>query len=116
MESNAFVKTLTDLRKGQTVSELSDALTELVEACKRTGKKGEMTLKLKLTPSSDGETIIIQDDPTVKLPRMDRKNTTFFTTEDNRLQRNNPKQQEFDPKVIPNGEAEVKATAATAAS
>lgn len=104
--SNSFVKTLTELRKGQSVSELSDAMTELVATCKRVGRKGELTLKIKLTPSSDGETIIIQDDFTVKTPRMDRKHTTFFSTEDHQLRRDNPKQAVFDPKVVPGSQAE----------
>lgn len=113
--SNSFIKTLTELRKGQSASELSEALTELVAACKRVGRKGEMTLKIRLTPSSDGETILIQDDFTVKTPKMERKHTTFFSTEDNQLRRDNPKQITFYPKVVPGSQAESTAQNVAAA-
>lgn len=83
------------LRKGLTVSELSDELTNLVRLVRETGKKGALSIKFQLTPSSGGEAVIVTADWSVKEPRPEKDSTTFFTTEDNALVRHDPRQREM---------------------
>ncbi|HEY0725982.1 MAG TPA: hypothetical protein VGD41_18720 [Pyrinomonadaceae bacterium] len=83
------------LRKGLTASELSDELTHLVKVVRETGKKGALTIKFQLTPSSGGESVLVTADWSVKEPRPEKDSTTFFTTEDNALVRHDPRQREM---------------------
>lgn len=93
--NNSFLAMLGELRKGMTVSELSDALAEVVKAVKDTGKKGGLTLKLEFIPSSGGETVLVTADYSTKEPLPNKSSTTFFTTDDNLLVRRDPRQQEM---------------------
>lgn len=112
MIQNSFVTTLAELRKGVTVSDLSDELAALVARIRETGKKGSITLKLTLVPAdTSGEAITIDDDISVKLPKLTRSKTTFFTTDENSLQRNNPRQPDF-PTMVDGGKQDVKMAAA----
>ena len=45
-----FTDILGQIRKGAAVTEASEQLAEVVRACLVTGKAGEVTLKLKITP------------------------------------------------------------------
>lgn len=113
MLENSFITTLAALRKGGTISELSQELSRLVARIRETGKMGSVTLKLTLVPAdAGGEAITIDDEVTVKLPKLTRPKTTFFTDEDNSLQRSNPKQPDF-PTMVEGGAAhDVKMAAA----
>ncbi len=103
---NSFVETLTQLRKGMTVAELSLELAELVSAVKKTGKKGVLTFKLVVSPSGE-EIVSVEDVIEVKCPKMPRKSTVFYTTEDHRLQRNDPNQAELELKMMEGGKNKV---------
>ncbi len=93
------METLTQLRKGMTVAELSIELAELVAAVKKTGKKGVLTFKLLVSPSGE-EIVSVEDVIEVKVPKMPRKSTVFYTTEDHRLQRTDPNQAELRLQVV----------------
>ena len=84
---------------------------QLVDAVKDTNKAGEITIKLKVTPTGwkrgtglpdqvDVEPII-----TAKIPRHDLGKSMFFLTDDNKLTRENPDQEklEFQPEERENG-------------
>lgn len=93
--NNSFVTMLSELRKGLTVSELSDELACLVAAVRATGKKGSLSVKLVLVPAADGETVLVTSDWAVKEPLPNKASTTFFTTDDNLLVRQDPRQREL---------------------
>lgn len=93
--NNAFPAMLGTLRKGLTVSELSDELTNLVRLVRETGKKGALTVTFKLQPSSGGEAVLVTADWAVKEPRPEKDSTTFFATDDNVLVRHDPRQREM---------------------
>lgn len=93
--SNAFLSTLAQVRKGKTSSELSEQMAGVVQAVRLTGKKGEMVLKLIVTPNKDGVSVNVEDAITVKLPKMDRAATLFYATDEGHLQRNDPNQVEL---------------------
>lgn len=90
----SFFDTLKTLRKGKTVAELDDAMGELVEKVKRTGRPGELTLKIKVKPLGKGEVdqVNIEDDVVMKLPKFERGVTMFFVDDDNSLVRTDPRQ------------------------
>ena len=50
MPGDRFIETLRGLRDGKTLTELEEAMNELVEAVRDTGRKGSVTLKIDLTP------------------------------------------------------------------
>ena len=92
-----FFETLRDLRAGRTLEDLGDELTTLISAIKTTGKGGELRLTLKIKPSKSGAAayVTIEDQITVKTPKLDKGDTVFFTTADNGLSRLDPSQGEL---------------------
>lgn len=99
---NSFEVTLRELRRGRCMQELSENLAALVEKVKETGKSGNLTLKLKVQPATQmaEDCVTVEDDVTAKLPKPSRKGTLFYPTEDNRLSREDPRQQSFEFRTI----------------
>jgi translation elongation factor P/translation initiation factor 5A len=93
--SNSFISMASELRKGMTVSEISDAMAEILDAVVKTGKKGQLDLRFVFVPSSGGETVLVTCQISPKEPVPDKNSTTFFITEDKRLVRHNPNQSEM---------------------
>jgi len=93
--ANSFISMASELRKGLTVSEISEAMSEILEAVVGTGKKGQLDLRFVFTPSSGGETVLVTCQISPKEPMPDKNSTTFFVTEDKRLVRHNPNQREM---------------------
>jgi len=94
MPGDRFIETLRGLRDGKTLTELEEAMNELVEAVRDTGRKGSVTLKIDLTCVTDGiyET---SDNITLKAPWHALSNTLFFGTPDGNLVRHDPRQQDL---------------------
>ena len=90
--------TLCELRNGRTLQELTDQLGEVVEAVRRTGKPGALTLRLTVKPFSKGKTdeevqpLAIEDAISTKLPQLERGVTLFFSDAGGGLERNDPRQ------------------------
>lgn len=105
--SNAFEKTLRELRGGMSVSELSERLAEVVAAVRASGKPGKLKYELDIRPASRGEvtTLMITDRVRTSLPERERATSIFYTTEQNTLQRNDPRQKEFTLKAVPHNSA-----------
>ncbi len=97
-----FPETILQMNNGATVAELSDALEKVVAAVRAAGKSGAITLTVKVSPASKGATDVLMVESQVKtrLPEPDRGMTVFFATEDNRLVRNDPKQQMLPLRVV----------------
>lgn len=100
-----FYDTLKELRGGRTAEELADGLMELVAAVKAMGTGGRLTLDLILKPVGQG--VEVADEVTVKLPKLRRQSSLFFTTADNQLSKIDPAQRELPFKAVP---AEIDAT------
>ena len=86
-----IVDTLRDIREGGLISELDDAVEELVLACQRTGKVGQMTLTIKCKPEIKFNTMVLEDNLKVIAPQ-DPKATMFHVTDDMTLSLRNPRQ------------------------
>lgn len=91
---------LAELRRGRAQTELSEALHELLEACKDTGKKGEIVLKLTIDPKKVGDyetpRVEITDQIVVKRPRRTVMPSTFYLTDDANPVRRDPNQDSFE--------------------
>lgn len=102
MTVRPFSDTLRDLRYGETLDELSEALNALVAQCMASGKPGELRLTLKLKPSTSGA-MEITDVVTLTPPKPTRGSSLFFATPENNLTRNNPRQTDLDLRTVDTG-------------
>jgi hypothetical protein len=97
-----FQETILQMNNGATVAELSEALEKVVAAVRAAGKTGSITLTIKVAPASKGNTdvLMVESQVRTRLPEPDRGMTIFFATTDNRLVRNDPKQQMLPLKIV----------------
>lgn len=106
---NAFTRLLSEFRDGASLSELSEKLQLLVAAVRETGRKGKLTYTLSVKSAATGnEALIVLDEIELKAPRMERDVAIFFATEENRLQRDNPKQMRLDLRTVERPAVELK--------
>lgn len=96
-----FTNTLDQIRYGALSDELTERMTELTRICRDTGRVGEITLKLKITPHASGQ-MEIADNVVVKLPVYPRATTLMFSTAEGGLQRDDPRQAQLDFSKIKN--------------
>jgi hypothetical protein len=82
------------MRFGETIDELSEEFNKLVQAVENTGRAGELTLQIKLKPSTAGA-IELTDLVKVKLPPQQKGTSLFFATPEGNLVRNDPRQKEI---------------------
>ncbi|HZT29220.1 MAG TPA: hypothetical protein VFA33_05020 [Bryobacteraceae bacterium] len=97
-----FPQTVFEIDKGVTVAELGEALRNLTAAVREVGKSGTLTLTIKVAPASKGATdvVTVQSQVKTKLPEPDRRVAIFYVTDDNRLVRNDPKQEMLPLRVV----------------
>jgi hypothetical protein len=106
---------LAELRRGRAHAELSEALHELLQACKDTGKKGELVLRIIVDPKKVGEyetpRVEISDQITIKRPRRTVMPSTFYLTDEANPVRRDPNQDEFPTlREVPATTSEAKAS------
>lgn len=104
---NSWETVLREVRGGECVTELSERLADLVAQVRLHGKGGKLTLVVKVTPASRGDTtaLMVDDAITVTPPKAEPARSIFFATADNLLVRNDPRQKEFTFKEVPKAEA-----------
>ncbi|HWA07952.1 MAG TPA: hypothetical protein VG838_00650 [Opitutaceae bacterium] len=97
IQNNAFAQLLGQLSNGRVLTDLADKFPLVVEAVKRTGKKGTLTLQLTVKPEGKGDVTSVEvlDEVKLKLPERDRKATTFFVVGERDLSRADPNQTEI---------------------
>lgn len=91
-----FVEWLGAYKKGETDSELTHQLRELIESVQETGKPGTMTLTLKVTRKGERQVTVIEDIK-VKTPQHDRTETIYFVDAATNLVRDDPRQGVLTP-------------------
>jgi hypothetical protein len=91
---NEFAVALARVDKGKALGKLSDRLIAIVQACRATGKKGRLTLKLHVKPvaKTDGKRVMIEAEIEAKAPDTDIQPALLFTTESGQLVRDDPEQ------------------------
>lgn len=87
---------LRDIRKGRVVDLATDRLAEIVQAVDETGKAGELTIILKVTPEKGGgsqKTLTAK--VKAKIPEADLPEGIFFSDSAGDLHRTDPAQTEM---------------------
>lgn len=94
---NLFSQTLKDLRQGQADIDVAKALEELIGSVRATGRPGRLTLTVTVAPlnKGDGNQVTVSDAVKLTKPSVQTGVTVLFTTEDNSLQKRDPKQPEL---------------------
>lgn len=92
---------LANQRRGKCLIELNSKLAEVVKACRETGKKGSVTLTLKIRPRA--EEMWVDDDVVPKAPEKDKNPSLYYDDLEGRLLQDDPNQKELFP-VVPSEE------------
>jgi hypothetical protein len=97
-----FPETILQLNNGAAVAELSAALARVLAAVRESGKPGSITFTVSVKPASKGITnvVMVEAQTKTKLPEPERGMTVFYVTDDNRLVRNDPRQQQLPLRVV----------------
>lgn len=107
--TNSFTRLLHEFREGATAAELSNALGSLVQAVRTTGRKGKLKYTLTIRPVGMGnEALSLEDNIELDCPRQQRDQAIFFATDENRLQRDNPKQMKLELRQIDRAPVELR--------
>lgn len=91
----AFIDTLIEMRNGGVAIELEESLEQVIEAVRKTGKSGKLTLSLSVKPatkSDDIDMVFLTDAIKADCPKPDKKQTVFFVAENNQLSRKDNRQ------------------------
>ncbi len=91
MDQN-FIDVLKELRGGQAIDDLGAELKALTAAIRESGRAGKLTLTITAKPASK---ILFEAAITVKRPVKETESTIFYATDENTLQRNDPRQPEL---------------------
>lgn len=89
-----FLEFLQSFRRGELLAEGEQLLSELMEAVRDTGGKGELTLKLPFKVNDAGQIECIPTF-TLKKPRRPLGTGIYFVTEDGLLTRRDPAQDDL---------------------
>ena len=92
-----FVQMLPSLHRGETLSELREALDHCIEMVRKTGLKQTLRLEIDFSPANKGEVTSIETIARVneKIQKTPHRSTVFFVCADGTLSRDDPKQMEL---------------------
>lgn len=112
--SRAFTDIIREINGGAFADELTEELSDLILACRSTGKSGELTLKIKLKPGkAQAPTMTVLHDLKVKAPEFERPEQYFYVTGNNSLLLNNPNQGKLDLRAVQTERGELRETVDT---
>lgn len=95
-----FTDVLREVEGGRLVNDLTAEVYKLIEAVRDTRRSGQLKLTLSFSPTGRG-TIEVNSKVDVKAPEDPRPSTTFFTTPENTLVRDDPSQPNLPLQVVP---------------
>lgn len=90
-EPRPFDQILRELGEGATLSELSEALFDVVQRVQETSKAGSVTLTLHISFDGQGR-LVVKDEVKQKLPEFNRPETRFFIDRSGNASRRDPNQ------------------------
>lgn len=105
MNNSTFLTVLQSQRYGELMDEASEAITQVTEAVRRTGKAGSITIKLVMKPLA-GAKVALVDKVVSVIPKEQPDFNTYFVGENNELSRNDPRQKEFELTAVDGGKKE----------
>lgn len=90
----SFLEVVQSFRRGELIAEADEQLSELIEAIRRTGGKGELTVRLPFKVNEAGQVECV---PTVsaKKPRRPLGTGIYYVTDEGRLSRRDPAQDDM---------------------
>lgn len=100
MTARPFYDFLREHRNGVTHDELADALNELVAAVNEEGKAGTLTFTVSIKPMGKSDGLEVSADIKVKPPKKTAGVSIFFSTPDNNLVRQDPRQQSMELREV----------------
>lgn len=102
-EPRDFAGFLVEHHRGTTNDEISHAFQDLLEAVTTHGKKGSLTLKIGVDPTSasEGSPVSILIEHEVKPPKESPTGAVFFVNKDIHPVRDNPMQMGFEFRPAP---------------
>lgn len=95
MALRPIADTLREVRGGAVLDELAEKLQEVVNAVVSTGKAGSLTLKLHIAPAKADGAMVLKDEITANVPKIESSGTLLFVTPEGNLQRKHPKQDDL---------------------
>lgn len=94
-----FPDILRELSHGQTVSNLTAGLTEVVQAVRETGKIGKITLTVTVEKNGENSVFLLGSVKT-NAPTLPQSKTAFFATGSGSLDRDDPDRAERRPVAV----------------
>jgi hypothetical protein len=105
MSIRPFADTLRDIETGVLLDELSEHQNKLIEAIRRTGKAGSLTIVLNYKPEGEGQ-MTIKAEVKSKAPLLARGATLFFMTPELNLTREDPRQKSLELRSVTTAQPE----------
>ncbi|WP_163833256.1 hypothetical protein [Spartinivicinus ruber] len=101
-DNTPFSRTVAELSKGCLDAELTEKITKVVKAVRKTKKTGSVTLQLKINMLNTEDEDPVKITPAIKLvvPEEDPMQDVLWSTEDGDLLKNDPDQRELDLQTI----------------
>lgn len=90
---------------GVTLSEIDEKVAKLVCSVLATGKSGTLTYKIKISRNG-GKGVKVEDEVSVKEPKLETGISFFFADENGTLTRNDPRQMNIPFRPVPDEQAE----------
>lgn len=109
-----FTHTVNTMDYGVTPEQLSDALAELLQAVRDTGKAGHVSLKLTVKPESvaNGQ-VSITPDIKLNAPQQPQGKSMMFMTPEGNLTREDPRQRSLKFESVDGAKTQITATPST---
>lgn len=95
-----FADWLKEFGHGATNRQLGELLRETVAACRETGKKGSVTLRLAIDVGGADKIAAVAAECTAKRPHSSLPGGSYYVTEDGALVEEDPRQQKFPARVL----------------
>lgn len=96
-----IVEILSRHHKGNLIKDAQTRLESVVRACRTTGKKGSVTIKIDVAPD-DNSVIELEMGVSAKCPEPNKKVSRYWDSEDGRLHDKDPDQDELPLQVVEN--------------
>ncbi len=90
-EPRPFDQILRELGEGSTLSELSEAMFDVIQRVQETSKAGQVSLTLHVGFDGQGR-LVVKDEIKKKLPEFNRPETRFFVDKTGNASRRDPNQ------------------------
>lgn len=95
----SFLEFLQSFRRGELLAEADSALSELMDAIRETGAKGDITIKLPFKVNDAGQIECVPQ-VNVRKPRRSMGTGIYYVTDDGRLTRRDPAQGDFHDELV----------------